>query len=112
MIPDNLKAVVIDADPIDSRLNPTFLEYSQLPMPLVLLPFFGSGFVPTDSMPTALRLFAEYQPFTPLIETIRGLLTGTAIGSSAAISAGWCVALSLAGYLWAVRLYNRDPSRP
>ncbi|HEU4866258.1 MAG TPA: ABC transporter permease [Actinomycetota bacterium] len=84
---------------------------SNLPMPLVLLPFFGSGFVPTESMPTALRLFAEHQPFTPVIETVRGLLTGTPIGDSAAIMAAWSVALSLAGYLWAVRLYNRDPSR-
>ena len=51
---------------------------SNLPMPLILLPFLGSGFVPTDSMPTALRWFAEYQPFTPIIETLRGLLMGTA----------------------------------
>ncbi|WP_211517313.1 ABC transporter permease [Geodermatophilus africanus] len=45
---------------------------SSVGMPLVLLPFLGSGFVPTDSMPTALRWFAEYQPFTPLIDTVRG----------------------------------------
>lgn len=47
---------------------------SNLPMVLILLPFLGSGFVPTDSMPTVLRWFAEYQPFTPIIETLRGLL--------------------------------------
>jgi ABC-2 type transport system permease protein len=47
---------------------------SNLPMPLVFLPFLGSGFVPTDSMPTGLRWFAEYQPFTPITETLRGLL--------------------------------------
>ena len=51
---------------------------SNLPMPLILLPFLGSGFVPTDSMPTAMRWFAEYQPFTPIMETLRGLLMGTA----------------------------------
>ena len=45
---------------------------SNLPMPLILLPFLGSGFVPTDSMPAGLRWFAEYQPFTPVIETLRG----------------------------------------
>lgn len=84
---------------------------SNTPMPLTLLPFFGSGFVPTESMPTALRLFAEYQPFTPVIETLRGLLTGGAIGNSAVLSIGWCVAISLAGYLWAVRLFNREPSQ-
>ncbi|MEH0841215.1 ABC transporter permease [Micromonospora sp. CPCC 205711] len=44
---------------------------SNLPMPLVLLPFRGSGFVPTDSMPDGLRWFAEYEPFTPIIETLR-----------------------------------------
>ena len=57
---------------------------SNLPMFLMLLPFLGSGFVPTDSMPTGLSWFAEYQPFTPFIETLRGLLMGTPIGNSAA----------------------------
>ena len=51
-------------------------------MPLILLPFLGSGFVPTDSMPAAMRWFAEYQPFTPIMETLRGLLMGTPIGNS------------------------------
>jgi ABC-2 type transport system permease protein len=83
---------------------------SNLPMPLVFLPFLGSGFVPTDSMPTGLRWFAEYQPFTPVIETVRGLLLGTAIGNSAIIAVAWCVAITLAGYLWAKKLYNRDPA--
>jgi ABC-2 type transport system permease protein len=83
---------------------------SNLPMPLMLLPFVGSGFVPTESMPAGLRLFAEYQPFTPMIETLRGLLLGTAIGSSALLAVAWCVLLALAGYRWAMRLYNRDPS--
>jgi ABC-2 type transport system permease protein len=84
---------------------------SNLPMPLVFLPFLGSGFVPTDSMPTALRWFAEYQPFTPAIETVRGLLLGTAIGNSAAIAVAWCVGITLVGYLWSRKLYNRDPIR-
>src|SRR5918995_3066408 len=56
---------------------------SNTPMPLTLLPFLGSGFVPTDSMPTALGWFAEYQPFTPVIETVRGLLMGTSVGGHA-----------------------------
>ena len=84
---------------------------SNLPMPLILLPFFGSGFVPTDTMPGPVAWFAEYQPFTPIIETVRGLLLGTPIGWSAAIAIGWCLAISLVGYLWAMRLYNRDPIR-
>jgi ABC-2 type transport system permease protein len=83
---------------------------SNLPMPLVFLPFLGSGFVPTESMPVGLRWFAEYQPFTPVMETVRGLLLGTAIGSSAAIAFAWCVGITAVGYLWAKRLYDRDPS--
>lgn len=84
---------------------------SNLPMPLLLLPFLGSGFVPTDSMPAGLRWFAEYQPFTPFIETMRGLLLGTAIGNSALLTVAWCALIALFGYRWAMKLYNRDPSR-
>jgi ABC-2 type transport system permease protein len=84
---------------------------SNLPMPLMLLPFFGSGFVPVESMPAGLRWFAEHQPFTPMIETLRGLLTGTGIGSSAAPAVGWCAVLAGAGYLWARRNYERRPAR-
>ncbi len=83
---------------------------SNLPMFLILLPFLGSGFVPTDSMPAALRWFAENQPFTPIMETLRGLLMGTPIGNSAMLAIAWSVAIGLASYLWARRLYNRDPS--
>jgi ABC-2 type transport system permease protein len=81
---------------------------SNLPMPLILLPFLGSGFVPTDSMPTALRWFAEYQPFTPVIETLRGLLMGTPIGSSGYLAVAWCAVIALGGYLWSKKLYNRS----
>jgi ABC-2 type transport system permease protein len=84
---------------------------SNLPMPLMLLPFFGSAFVPTDSMPTGLRWFAEYQPFTPIMETLRGLMLGTEIGNSGWLALGWCAAIALVGYLWAKRLYNRDRTR-
>lgn len=83
---------------------------SNTTMFLMLLPFFGSAFVPTDSMPTGLRWFAEYQPFTPITETLRGLLMGTEIGNSAALAIGWCVAIAAVGYLWARKLYARDPS--
>jgi ABC-2 type transport system permease protein len=83
---------------------------SNLPMPLFLLPFLGSGFVPTDSMPTGMRWFAEYQPFTPIMETLRGLLMGTAIGDSGILAVAWCAVIGLGGYLWAKRLFNRDPT--
>jgi ABC-2 type transport system permease protein len=84
---------------------------SNLPMPLMLLPFFGSGFVPTASMPDPLRWFAENQPFTPIIETVRRLLLGGEIGDRGLIAVAWCVAITVAGYLWAQRLYGRDPAR-
>ena len=69
---------------------------SNLPMPRVL-PFFGSGFVPTESMPDGLRLFADNQPFTPMIETLRGLLLGTPIGNSGVLAVAWCVVITVAG---------------
>lgn len=84
---------------------------SNLPLPLMLLPFFGSGFVPTDSMPEPLRLFADNQPFTPIIETVRGLFVGGEVGGSGLIAVAWCVAITLGGYLWARKLYDRDPAR-
>jgi len=83
---------------------------SNLPMPLVLLSFLGSGFVPTDSMPAGLRWFAEYQPFTPIIETLRGLLTDKPIGNNGWIALVWCAVIALGGYLWSKRLFNRESS--
>ena len=68
------------------------------PMFLILLLFLSSGFVPTESMPDGLRWFAENQPFTPIIETLRGLLLGTPIGDSGVIAVAWCVAISVVGY--------------
>ena len=82
---------------------------SNLPQPLLFLPFLGSGFVPTDSMPTALRWFAEYQPFTPIMETLRGLLLGAPIDNSWLLALAWCLTIAAIGYLWAKRLFNRDP---
>ena len=81
---------------------------SNIPMPLLLLPFLGSGFVPTDSMPPVLQQFAEHQPFTPIIETLRGLLTDRPIGNQAWVALAWCAAIGLVGYLWSKRLYNRE----
>jgi ABC-2 type transport system permease protein len=83
---------------------------SNLPLPLMLLPFLGSGFVPADSMATGLQWFASYQPFTPIMDTLRGLLLGTAIGSSGVLAIAWSVAIGSVGYVWAKRLFNRDPT--
>jgi ABC-2 type transport system permease protein len=84
---------------------------SNIPMPLLLLPFLGSGFAPTDSMPTAVQWFAENQPFTPFTETLRGLLLGTEIGNDGVISIAWCIAITGVSYLWAKSLYDRDPTQ-
>ncbi|MGH8949837.1 MAG: ABC transporter permease [Acidimicrobiia bacterium] len=84
---------------------------SNLPMFLFLLPFLGSGFVPTESMPGPLRWFAENQPFTPWIETVRGLLTGTPIGNNGWLTIAWCAVIALGSYLWALSLYNSRSTR-
>ena len=84
---------------------------SNAPLPLQFLPFLGSAIVPTDSMPASMRFFAEHQPFTPIIETLRGLLMGTAIGSSGLVAVAWCVGLTLVGYAWAHRTFDRPRTR-
>jgi ABC-2 type transport system permease protein len=84
---------------------------SNTPLFLTLLPFLGSGFVPTDTMPTGVEQFARYQPFTPVTETVRGLLTGTHIGTNAIAAVAWSAGIALAAYLWAIHLYtHRQPS--
>ena len=80
---------------------------SNAPMPLILLPFLSSGFVPTDSMPTALAWFAENQPFTPIIETLRACLEGRDPGSDAWWAIGWCVLITVLSFWWAGRLFQR-----
>jgi ABC-2 type transport system permease protein len=80
---------------------------SNTPMFLTLLPLLSSGFVPTSTMPGGLRQFAEYQPFTPVTQTVRGLLTGTPTGTHAIAAIAWSVGIAAASYLWAAHLYNR-----
>jgi ABC-2 type transport system permease protein len=82
---------------------------SNTPLFLVILPFISSGFVPTDAMPTGLRLFAEHQPFTPMIDTLRALVTGAPTDSDLWLAIGWCALISLLGYLWSRRLFLRVP---
>ena len=80
---------------------------SNTPMFLTLLPFLSSGFVPTDSMPAGLRQFAEHQPFTPVTQTVRGLLSGGPIGGQAGWAVAWSVAIAAGSHLWALHLYNQ-----
>ena len=75
------------------------------------LSFTSSALVRPDSMSGGVRWFAEYQPFTPVINTVRGLLLGTPIGNSAVLAVAWCVGLTLIGYLWARAVYNRNSVR-
>jgi ABC-2 type transport system permease protein len=70
-------------------------------VPLVMLPFFSSAIVPADKMGAGLKQFAEYQPFTPIIETLRGLLNGAPHAGDVIPALAWCVGIALVGYLWA-----------
>ncbi|MET8801252.1 ABC transporter permease [Streptomyces sp. NPDC004546] len=85
---------------------------SNIGTPLVMLPFLSSAFVPVDAMPGWFRWFAEYQPFSPFIETLRGLLLGSGIGTKNAVLAlAWCVGLTVLGYLWSKAQFNREAKR-
>ena len=76
-------------------------------VPLVMLPFFSSAIVPAAKMGPGLRQFAEYQPFTPIIESLRGLLAGTPSGGYVAAALAWCAGIALVGYLWSRATFNR-----
>jgi ABC-2 type transport system permease protein len=82
------------------------------PFPLILLPLVGSGIVLTSTMPAGLRYFAEYQPFTPMINTLRGLLLGTPIGWSWLVALAWCAGIGLLGLIWSIRVFNRRDRKP
>ncbi|MEV6648655.1 ABC transporter permease [Amycolatopsis sp. NPDC051371] len=76
-------------------------------VPLVMLPFFSSAIAPADKMGPGLRQFAEYQPFTPIIETVRGLLNGTPSTGYALAAIAWCVGIALVGYFWARSTFKK-----
>lgn len=74
----------------------------------IVLPYISSGFVPTDTMPKALRIFAEHQPMTPIIDTLRNALQGKALQADIALTAMlWCVFLLAAFYVLSVRAFQR-----
>ncbi|GAA4202340.1 ABC transporter permease [Actinocatenispora rupis] len=78
-----------------------------LTVPLVMLPFLSSAVVPAEKMGPGVRQFAEYQPFTPIIETLRGLLAGTPSTGTALAALAWCVGIGLVGYVWALTTFRR-----
>lgn len=72
-----------------------------------LLPFLSSAFVPADSMPAGIRWFTAHQPFTPVVESLRALLTGAPVGNNVYLALGWCAAIALVSYLWARAAFRR-----
>ncbi|MGG6311657.1 ABC transporter permease [Paenibacillus macerans] len=74
---------------------------------LLFLPYLSSAFVATETMPGWLQGFADHQPITPAIETIRGLLTGAPIGDSAWWAAGWCLLITGAAFVWCRTAFHR-----
>jgi ABC-2 type transport system permease protein len=75
--------------------------------PLVFLPFISSAFVPTHSMPSGVRAFAENQPVTSIVEAIRSLLSNQPVGSDIWVALAWCVGIMLVTYIFAMRAYKK-----
>ena len=90
-------------------ISPNAEAASNNAMPLIFLPLISSTFVPVDAMPGWFQPIAEYQPFTPAIETLRGLLLGTEIGNNGWIAVAWCLGLAVLGYRWSTAKFNADP---
>ncbi|MBC9932759.1 ABC transporter permease [Chitinophaga qingshengii] len=75
--------------------------------PIHFLPLISSAFVPTDTMPAAVRAFAEHQPVTPIVETIRALMFNQPVGKEIWVAMAWCVAITIWAYIFAMRVYNK-----
>lgn len=76
-------------------------------IPVVMLPFFSSAIVPAAKMGQGVRQFAEYQPFTPIIESLRGLLAGTPSAGNTMAALAWCAGIGIVGYVWAVTTFRK-----
>ncbi|MDQ1914296.1 ABC transporter permease [Paenibacillus sp. GD4] len=75
--------------------------------PIIFLPFISSAFVPTESMPTGVRVFAENQPVTSIVESIRALLSGQPFNNDIWITLAWCIGIMLISYMFAMRAYKK-----
>jgi ABC-2 type transport system permease protein len=75
--------------------------------PLILLPFVSSAFVPTDTMPGPVRWFAQHQPVTPIVNTIRDLLVHQSASPDIGIALAWCIGLLSVAYVLAILTYRR-----
>jgi ABC-2 type transport system permease protein len=89
-------------------VSPNAEAASNNAMPLILLPLLSSAFVPLHSMPGWFQPIARYQPFTPAIETLRGLLLGTRIGDNGWLAVAWCLGLAVLGYFWSTSKFDND----
>jgi ABC-2 type transport system permease protein len=76
-------------------------------VPLIMLPFLSTAIVPADKMGPGAKQFAEYQPFTPIIETFRGLLLGNLHAGDVYAAIAWCAGIGVVGYLWAVATFRK-----
>lgn len=76
-------------------------------VPLIMLPFVSSAIVPADQMGPGIRQFAQYQPFTPIIEALRGFLDGHPSGGYTAAALAWCAGFALVGYLWSRATFDK-----
>jgi len=74
---------------------------------LIFLPFISSAFVPTDTMPGPVAWFAEHQPVTAVVDTIRALFAGQPVGSDIVVALAWLVGVLVVAYLAAVATYRR-----
>ncbi|AOT71852.1 ABC transporter permease [Geosporobacter ferrireducens] len=75
--------------------------------PIIFLPFISSAFVPTDTMPSVVRVFAENQPVTPIVEAIRNLLANQPVGNEIWTALAWCIAIIVVAYIFAMRIYKK-----
>ena len=76
--------------------------------PLIFLPFISSAFVPTKTMQPVVRIFAENQPVTSIVETIRAILSGQPVGNNIWIALAWCLGILVVAHLLAMRAYRRN----
>jgi ABC-2 type transport system permease protein len=76
--------------------------------PIHFLPLISSAFVPTDTMPGPVRIFAENQPVTPIVEAIRALLSNQPVGQDIGAALTWCVAIMAVAYIFALRVYKKQ----
>ncbi|MFJ1513278.1 ABC transporter permease [Cellulosimicrobium funkei] len=75
--------------------------------PLIFLPFVSSAFVPTESMPGPVAWFAENQPVTAIVDTLRSLFAGQPVGSDIWVALAWLVGILVLAYAWATAVYRR-----